>query len=245
MSKVSMIRGRAVMQFDWPAAQKRHSAEVFGTLARAFAEMNNAADASRAKLEALSGDPNFTQVGRQNQMREHLKAEAVPALRKGREALRAAEDAVVALRAKMTGSSIDKADAAGAVLRSDLRRWLRDLDPAARNARVATNSLPREAVLAVLEAPAELSGFTPDQKSRLEANAIIAMHPEEAQQIAEIEEAIAAVVSAERAASLTLQADTGAGREEIEQMLGGTTLSERIKALMGEDDESEPESEAA
>jgi signal transduction histidine kinase len=248
---VSMRHGRYVRPFDWPAAQKRFSTPLWPTMAAAYAAMNSATDAARERAESLSRDPNFTPTGRKSQMRAWLDAEGLAALKKGRAALAEAEREIEAARARMTGAAIDKSDVAGAMLRSEIRTWLRNMKPAERTARMTMGDLPREAVLAIIEAPAELSGVTVAQKDRLEATAVRALHPEEADLIATIEEAAEAVASAERAATLTVGETVGVGKGDVDEMLGGPSRMDRIRQLVGapepeeEDGDPDPADEAA
>lgn len=234
MSKFQMIRGRAVAQFDWPEAQKRFSDPIWSTLAPAYAALNEIGSASQAKLQSLAGDENYTAKGRANLMRDWARSEALPALRKGRDAMQIAQAAVDSLRSGMKGASIDKTDAAGAMRRREWRERFASMQPAERAARLLTDSLPDEAVMAVLEMPAEFSGLSEEQHARLEQRALLARHPEEAAKIEALGEAMEALATATRAAADGVQKDADLTRPELEEMLGGPSLADRIRARIGD-----------
>lgn len=216
-SKVSMIAGRAVLNYDW---SKASGDPLLLKMARANGAAIDAIDASRAKLERLASDQNFSQTGRQNQIREWFWAEGLPALREGRAAVEKARDKIDAVRGEMKASAIDKHDAAGAILRSEIRAWLRGMEGGKRTAMLAAgDDLDPTVALAIQEAPAELSGVTREQRTRLEERAALAQNPEAAEKIATIEEATEALASTLRAASLEMMRDTGYAPRDIDRML--------------------------
>ena len=67
------------------------------------------------------------------------------------------------------------------------------MDPAKRVAMVTAPDLDPAVALAIAEAPAALSGVTPQQAERLATGALAALNPEETAKIAGIEEAAVAV----------------------------------------------------
>ncbi len=204
---MSIRHGRYVQGFDWPGAQTRHGGPIWGELAAAYRALNDAADASRERSKALSRDPNFTDAGRRSQMADWYKGAGRGALAGTHKALQAAEEAIAARRGNMAAIAIDKTDVAAAMLRSELRTWLRSMQPADRIARLTMGDLPAEAVAAILEAPAELSGVTAKQRQALEESHLTVRFPEDAAFIAEVEEAMGAIVTAYDAARHTMSKD--------------------------------------
>lgn len=199
----------------------------------AYRDLNSSAEGASARAGALKTDQNFTAQGRAAQMRDHFGQANLPALQKGRAAVAEARQKVAGLRAKMTAGSIDKTDAAGALMRQEIRTWLRNMPHAQRNAMLAMDDLHPVAALAIIEAPIpEMSGVTAKQREGMEARAIAALHPAEFAEVAELEAAIDAVSSAEDHATRTAVKECGLQDYEIGEALGDPTLTERIAAML-------------
>jgi hypothetical protein len=235
-AKVSMRHGRAVMAFPLRPSGSNYvvPASLEGVLA-GYKSLLSIADAALAKAEAVGRDGNLTPKGRTAAMRDWLRAEGAAALRQGVAALKTADDRRAAIRTKMAGAAIDKADVAGAMLRGEVRAWLRSLDPSKRTAMTLVDGLDPSIALAITEAPPELSGVTPEQRERLQTAALVALNPEAATELAEVESALEAVQSAMRAAKKTIQSAAGVASVEIDELLGGPSLGERLAALLVEE----------
>jgi hypothetical protein len=232
MNKFTSLNGRIVHTFDWAEAQKTHGGPAWGVMGPAYSALMDLTDAGIARASELKGDPAYTPIGRRQQMAEWFKANAVPKVKAARNALAINEREIEATRAKMTGAAIDKTDVAGAMLRSEIRSWLRGMDPAKRNAMIVTGELPQTAAIAILEAPAELSGVSRQQHGKLQESVLEVAHPAEAARIRAMEEGAQALASMERAAVLNLIEATGLGRGEIDEMTGALPLSERIRQIV-------------
>lgn len=233
-------QGRIVRQMDW----NRVPGSIRLATASAFNGLNTASDLSQSKLESLSGSNQYTQTGIQSQMRDWLNSHGMPALKAGKDAIVQAQKEADDIRAKMTRSPIDKTDVAGAIMRMEIRQWLRDMNIAKRTAMLADPALNATVALAITEGPHELSGVTREQKERLTDLSIEALHPQEAEQLEVIDEAIVAIADAMRNATMTLQTSTGVTGYEIEEAMGGLSLSDRIVSRLKGDGFIEP-SEAA
>lgn len=159
-------------------------------------------------------------------------------------ALAAAERERETIRAGMT-STIDRTDVAGAMLRAELRTWLRGLSDAQRNklmlqGEMAQADMDPRIALAVVEDPSALSGVTPAQHQRLADRALAALHPEGAARLAEIDVAAEAVSDAYGAARLTIESATGCGPGTIDEAAGAPSLGERLRARLAADGITEP-----
>lgn len=245
----NMRSGRYVLDFDWAAAQRQQSLAIWPQLAAAYVALNKAAEDGRAKASALKNDPNYTPVGRANQMKNWLLGDGLAPVKAARGAMKAAQAEIDATRAKMTGAAIDKSDVAGAVLRTDLRAWFRGLDPAARTARLVMKDIPQDLKLAILEAPPELSGVSAEQKAAVERDEIEARHPDEVAKLDLISQAMLALESAERAALMTFTDEVGVSRHDIATELGEPDLLTREGRIdhfvdAGLPDERKPEEQA-
>jgi hypothetical protein len=244
MNKYTRFNGRIIQNFDWVGAQKAHGGPIWGIMGPANAALTDVIDAGIAKADELKRDPAFTAIGRKQQLTSWFQATALPKLKAVRSALAAAEAEVETTRAKMTVAQIDKSDVAGALLRGEIRTWLRGMDPAKRSTMLVMGSLPQATSLAILEAPAELSGVSAKEHARLQATVLESAHPAETAKIRAIEEGAQALASVERAALMALTEATGVGRGEVDEMLGAQPLSARIREMLGVE-EPEPETEAA
>lgn len=211
--------------------------EHLNPLLEAYRRLNGLGDAIQARLQELATDPNYTPVGRQAKIREWVKADAGPALVAARAAVAGAAEKATAIRNSLTATQIDKTDVAGALLRWQARMEMKAMNSGKLGALVVTGQLSPLYALAALEAPPEFSGLNPKQHAGLAERAIEALHPQEAEKIADIEEATTAVLEAERAVLLNLQSSSGLARHEIGEAIGDPTLSERIAAALSGDAE--------
>lgn len=235
---MTMIRGRYVRPFPVGSAPGPVAA-----LAEAYRDLLTMPDQAGERAAALARDQNLTAVGRKAALRAWAHEGPVAALTKGRAALQAGDRAIAEIRARMNTTAVDKGDFAGAVLRSDIRAWIRGMSPPERTAMLAVGDYNPNITAALLEAPPELSGLSPEQHATLSSREVIARNPAEAAEIAKIEEAMLAVVDADRATTITLETDAGIRPSEVNEALGGQTLSQRLAALLNE--EPQHESDAA
>jgi hypothetical protein len=227
---MTMIRNRYVRPFPTGSAP----APVDG-LAESYRALLAMPEASATRASEFARDQNLTPVGRKAALRSWAQAEPIEALRKARAALTAGDRAIAETRAKMNTALVDKGDFAGAVLRSDIRKWVNAMPPAQRSAMLATGEYDPQIAAAILEAPAALSGVSEKQHAALFNSETVAKHPEEAAIIAHIEEAMGAVADADVATTSALRADAGFLKHEIEEALGAQTLSQRIAAMIEEE----------
>jgi hypothetical protein len=108
----------------------------------------------------------------------------------------------------------DKTDLVGAMLRAEMRDFLRSKPRAERDAYIAQNAeaMDPQMAMALIEVPAELSGISTVQRDALIERAMEAQHGEALKDVQELERGIE---MAERAVQL--------GREEIIKEAGGDT----------------------
>lgn len=243
MSKVTMLHGRAVRPFP----QHRAGAQV-AKLAESYRGLLSLAERAKAKAAEVAADPNLSDQGRKTAMQAWFKAEALPTLSGGKNAINGADADIFGVKAVMTRFAPDKTDIAGAMVRAQTRDWLRSMPPAARTALLTAPEIDPGITLAIAEAPPALSGVTPAQADRLATAALAALNPNEMATIAGIEEAAVAVADAQRMAMLTVSEAAGLTPDQIEVEMGGKSWSERIRAAleagnMSADPEDQPSDE--
>lgn len=232
---MTMTRGRYIRPFPTGSAPAPVDA-----LAESYRALLAMPEASATRASEFASDQNLTPVGRKAALRSWAQAGPIEELRKGRAALAAGERAIAETRAKMNTEFVDKSDFAGAVVRSEIRTWVQNIPPAERAAMLLTREYDPQIAAAILEAPAALSGVSEKQHTALFESETVAKHPKEAAKIAHIEEAMEAVADADRATAAALRSDGGMLKHEIEEALGGQTLSQRLAARIAGEPDGEP-----
>jgi len=183
-----------------------------------------------SRLEAIAADKELSDVGKATRRRA-LAQENAQVVKRARDAMAAGIAQIETLRSDMLRTSIDKTDLASAVLRSEIRTWLRGLPDARRTALLISGADP-QITSAVIEAPAELSGVTPDRHDQMREDLIRQLNPESVQKADQIAEALASLASAEKVAYETLTKGSGIAPHELNELMGDASLVERIRARL-------------
>jgi hypothetical protein len=157
------------------------------------------------KAEALKSG-RFTPEGARADALQFAAQQLSPVFHRGRHQIAAAKREAAELRSKVKLQPADKTDLVSAMLRAEMRDWLRSKPQAERDAYIRENAetLEPQMALAVMEMPAELTGVSIVQRDALIERALEAQHGEALKEVQELERGIEI---AERAVSL--------GREEI------------------------------
>lgn len=179
--------------------------ELDKALRDSFAELRCTVDKTVTRLDEIVTDANLSDQGKKAAARKFLEENAAGALKKAASAIQRAEVVKAKLRDEAAVSSIDKADLAGAVLRSEIRAWVRSLDEAKRAAMLTVHEdLDLTIAAAIQEAPAALSGVTQEQHERLCERAVLAYNPDLARKVAEVDATCQAVSDMARALTKSL-----------------------------------------
>jgi hypothetical protein len=157
------------------------------------------------KAEALKSG-RFTPDGARADALQFAAQQLSPVFHRGKHQIAAAKREAAELRSKVKLQPTDKTDLVSAMLRAEMRDFLRTKPQAERDAYIRENAerLDPQMALAVMEVPAELSGISILQRDALIERALEAQHGEALKEVQELERGIEV---AERAISL--------GREEI------------------------------
>jgi hypothetical protein len=175
------------------------------TLERVYLSALDGVDQVESRKASSAKSGQFTPDG--------LKADVLnfavqmsPTFHRGRQQIAAAKREVAEIRSKAKLEPVDKADLVSAMLRAEMRDWLRSKPQAERDAFLSKNmdSLDPQMALAVMEMPAEMTGISTVQRDALVERALEAQHGPELQAAQELERGIEL---AERAVEM--------GREEI------------------------------
>jgi hypothetical protein len=138
----------------------------------------------------------MTELGQRQALKDALIANHGREWARAKAPVAKARREIKAARAALVVKPMDPADLVGAVLRQEIRGWIRSLDVGVRQS-VVLGSKDRRVLEAALSAPPELSGITsPSAASEIENRYIEIVYPRE---LAELE-AMEAVVSEAEAA---------------------------------------------
>jgi hypothetical protein len=95
----------------------------------------------------------YTDQGRQDQFKNHVLHQAVPAFHQGRRAISRAKQELEDKRHRLQLPKANPTDAAGAVARMEIRTWLRSLPQAERDKLTRDENIDQEIRAAIIEAP--------------------------------------------------------------------------------------------
>lgn len=190
-----------VAEFDW----RQHGVrDPYASMWGAAAKLSDAKAAAIAKGAEIDKSAHFTPAGRVAAKRAYLEANVAPFVRGAFDAIDKANAEITRIRSSMSPVVIDKSDFAGALRRQELRAWLRGLPDRDRNRILALPELvDPDIAIAITEQPAQLSGVTEGQRTRLADRAIASRYPSE----------------------ITTVSTIGDGAESLEHTVG-TTINE-------------------
>lgn len=208
---------RYVGQWRWPAA-----AAPFDRMAAAYRGGLEAYRQLHAKADEIAADAMLSDTGK----REKLKGWAVQTLAPAVAGLRAAaRDAAAHAEARKGEAKVagaDRGDLAAAILRSEIRSWLRTMKASDRGKLLGPGGDTDPAIVAaILEAPHQLSGVAAATYERLQAAELDRQHPGLREELAELGEASETLGHLDRAL-----------RDEANMVAGVTTADLRPAVAM-------------
>jgi hypothetical protein len=144
----------------------------------------------RERAAAASGQ--FTETGLLEDAKKFALTKLAPALHRGRQEIAGAKREAQAKRAKLTLQPPNPTDLVGALRRQEVRSWLRSLPAQERRDYVAghIDRLDPEVALAIVEAPAELSGVLGADRNVLVDRALQAQHGDALVEVLALERAV-------------------------------------------------------
>jgi len=170
-----------------------------------------AIDRAEARHAASKADPRFTPDGVRDDLLKFVLSDAVPALHRGRTAIKKARAEVAERRSKIKIEGPDKTDVAGAFRRMEIRTRLSAMKPDELTSYFAKygDNLPVEIAQAVTELPPEYSGVPQSRHDLLTERALAAQFGNAVAEIKEIEQAIEAAESSVEAARDEVRIEAG------------------------------------
>lgn len=227
-TKRTMAGGFHVGAWSW---DHRGHQEHFSKMHRAYLEATGLASDIENLTAQIRTSRDLTETGKRKALSEWARSEAVPVLAYARAAISGAKGAASEKRAAVRPGAYDKTDLVGFWRRKERREAFAKLEPAARAARLAIGADP-ELAAALTEYPAEEIGISKDQHAKLQADAVLAAHPETAAEIAEIDAASDATEAALRAAMKSVAKVAGVPEHELRVMLGDPSREEKLASLL-------------
>jgi hypothetical protein len=153
------------------------------------------------KKEELKNSGRFSNAGLTEETRLLARTSAVPALRKATEAVDAANADIERQRNALVVSAPDPLDMAGALLRSEMRAWLKSLPTAQAMQMLMDDNADERLVMAALETPPAMAGLTDQTRGMLQNHILMTKHCQELARLEQIKSA-AEVVNAAVGTSL-------------------------------------------
>jgi hypothetical protein len=159
---------------------------------KAYLAALDAIDKLEAHRAEAAKSGQFTEAGLTENAKKFALTQLAPALHRGRLEIAAAKKEAAELRNKLTLQPPDKTDLVGVMRRQEIRAWLRSLPDQKRRDYIAGNleHLSPEMALAIIEAPAELSGVLGADRQVLVDTALRAQHGDAITVVVELERAI-------------------------------------------------------
>lgn len=174
----------------WTAPTKPGS--TLERLKKAYLTGLDTIDAAEAKTREHAASGRFTAEGVRQATLKTILHDAVPTLHRARRDIRVAKAERDALRSKIKPIQTDRTDLVSAMLRTEMRDWLRAKPQAERDAYVTRNldKLDPQMLQAVLEVPLEMTGVAGTHRDLLIERALEAQHGEDIAAIKELERGI-------------------------------------------------------
>lgn len=185
--------------------------------------------APKAKKAAIEKAGTLNARGVAEALRRDLGKDVVPELRRIRRVVNERKEATKHERAALAKLTIDTTDVAAAILRQDMRSYLRGLSLGERM-NVLSNNPDPAMLAAALEAPAPLSGLTAETRERVEEAYVQANHAKTLKAMEDREEALAVVGAAAEIAAMEIRSHVGLEPHEFDSWLASADGTETARA---------------
>lgn len=190
------------------------------TFSRAEGALNGALHAVNglcAKNDALKSSGRYSPQGLRDEIRMFAQKETVPELRRAAHAVEVSQTEIRNKRASLVLPKSDPNDISGAILRGEMRNWLRTL-PQAEAVRFLTDDNVDDRLLtAALEVPPAIVGLTDQVRGHIEAHLLNQRHSAELDRLQEFEEVIGVANAAIGVSLYQLRRETDFGENETAQ----------------------------
>jgi hypothetical protein len=138
----------------------------------------------------LAASGKYSAQGLTQEVRAIAKKVAVPGLLKTRDTVAAASSAIEQKRATLVLPKADPADGAGAVLRSEMRQWLRSLSRGEALAALIAADVDDRLILAFLETPTAMLGDLSEIQERVQDHVLEKKYGPQLKRLTDRQEAV-------------------------------------------------------
>jgi hypothetical protein len=173
-----------------------------------FANAASFIGATSTKRAELERQGTLTPKGIADVLRDFADKGPTPELRRTREKIDQVKADLKTAREQLARPKIDPSDVAAAMLRQEMRGYLRSLSPSER-AGVLLSGKDPALLAAALEAPDALSGLTPDVRAKAVDINLELHHAAEVATFAETEDGLELLETMVRSAEMDIQAGIG------------------------------------
>lgn len=189
-------------------------------LARMFENAVSFIDAPKLKHAALTKTGALSLRGVAEELRRDLGKHVVPEIRRVQREVNAQRDTLKTERKHMVKPKIDTTDLAAAVMRQEIRTYLRGLDTGERM-KVLLNKPDANLLAAALEAPSALSGLTDEMRAHVEHAFVEANHKPRLAVLEEKQDVLDLVGAAADIATMEIRTYTGLEGQEFHSWFAG------------------------
>lgn len=177
-------------------------------------------DAIETKAREHASSGRYTPEGAKQATLQTALSGAVPSLHRARQTIKNGKTEIEALRSKITPVQSDKTDLVAAMLRAEMRDWLRSRPQTERDAYITKNldKLDPQMAQALVEVPIEMTGIAGTHRDLLIERAVQAQHGET---IAEINALTRGIELAERAVEASrdeVRKETGVDQKTFDEL---------------------------
>ena len=182
-------------------------------VAKAFNTSLSAVEALMSKSADMRATGKFSQQGLTDEIRGAAQAATVPVLRRASEAVERARNDLKQRRAALAVPKPDPTNVAEAIMRGEMRTWLRGLPQTQAVQALLNDAVDDRMLQAAFEAPAIMSGLTDQDRDMVQTRLVERRFGPELERVNELEEAVTVANSAVEIAlyQLRQEAQFGAG----------------------------------
>lgn len=190
-------------------------------------------DVIRAEHTKVGANDRLTSLGRQDAMRAFIADKAAAELYRSRKTVETLRSRLEAWRERLAPPPLDKADAAGATMRVEIRNALRAMSPGARMNALMAEDADLFLLEAVLQAPDFLSGLDAKNRPEVAARYVERKHPDDVAAIEQADEAITVLAVATAVATNTARAAADFPDESSMTAFVDNAVKDKASAIIG------------
>lgn len=185
MTRYKMITDRYLPKWRSDVGMNRLTAAIDAPLA--------AIDRLETKYKALVDDQRLSPLGRAEELRNFAKNDTVGVMRRSQNIVKSMRADLQGSRNKLRVPKPDKSDVAGAILRMDMRTWLKDMNRGELMGALLDKDTPIELLQAAYEVPPQMIGSDAAIMEDIQKRLLELHHGPVLEQIEEMDEALTVV----------------------------------------------------